>query len=174
LRGRIFNQGDVGRINPDVSRKTLFAWAKWGLFEWVAQKSDARGIHREYSLWNLYQIGIVRELAGLNVPLEMIRIIMDRYFKDHIYEGSVIEKPPEEQHIKASESDRMTKCLIIYKDKGQRTWIWQDLVRNYYLCDISSVGNIIEQNVHISSFMVINLPAIVDEVHACIKKAGIA
>ena len=78
---RIFSQGKVGRINPDVSRKTLFVWGKYGLFEWAAERRDARGVQREYSLWNLYQIGIVRELAVLNIPLENIRIIMDRYSK---------------------------------------------------------------------------------------------
>lgn len=171
---RIFNQGEVGRIYPDVSRKTLFAWGKDGLFEWIAEKSDARGVHKEYSLWNLYQIGIVRELAALNVPLMNIRIIMDRYFKDHLYAPSLIEKPPEERQIIASESDRMSKCLILYKENGQRTWKWNEIVRNFYLSDISSLGSIIEQNLHLSSFMVINLPAIVDEVHACIQKAGLS
>lgn len=170
---RIFNQGEVGRINPDVSRKTLFVWGKYGLFEWTAERRDARGVQREYSLWNLYQIAIVRELAALNIPLENIRIIMDRYFKDHLYEPSIIEKPPEECHIRASESDKMSKCLILYKDKGQRSWKWNELVRNFYLCDISSLGSIIKQNFYLSSFMIINLPAIADEVHTCIKKAGL-
>lgn len=168
----IFSQGDIKKIFPDVSRKTFFVWAKDGLFEWVAERSDARGVRKEYSLWNLYQIGVVRELAALNVPLLMIRIIMDRYFKDHLQEGSVIEKPPEELHLRASETDRMSKSLILYKDKQRRDWKWVEMVGNFDLLDIKTTKRLLEVNQNFSAVMILFLPIIISYVQTRIKEAG--
>ena len=174
MMNHIFSQGDLTKIFPDVSRKTFFVWAKDGLFEWIAEKSDARGVHKEYSLWNLYQIGIVRELAALNVPLLMIRIIMDRYFKDHLQEGSVIEKPLEELHVKASESDRMSKYLILFKDNKRRDWKWFEMVGNFHLLDIPTIKTLVELNQDFSAVTILFLPVIISYVQFCIKEADLS
>ena len=83
MSDRPYTQREVSDIFHDVPNKTLIYWARQGLVEWVAETRDARGIARLYSYWNLFQIGLVRELAGIGFSIEIIRDIMDRMFKDY-------------------------------------------------------------------------------------------
>jgi DNA-binding transcriptional MerR regulator len=83
MSDRPYTQRKVSAIFCDVPNKTLIYWARQGLVEWVAETRDARGIARLYSYWNLFQIGLVRELAGIGFSIEIIRDIMNRMFKDY-------------------------------------------------------------------------------------------
>lgn len=53
------------------------------MVEWQTETRDARGISRLYNFWNLFQFGLVRELAGMGFSIESIRYIMEAMFKDH-------------------------------------------------------------------------------------------
>jgi DNA-binding transcriptional MerR regulator len=90
MSDRLYTQREVSDIFYDVPNKTLIYWARQGLVEWVAETRDARGIARLYSYWNLFQIGLVRELAGIGLSIEIIRDIMDRMFKDYPQKRSAV------------------------------------------------------------------------------------
>lgn len=80
---RLYTQREVSGIFLDVPNKTLIYWARQGLVEWAAETKDARGIARFYRYWNLFQMGLVRELAGLGFSIGIIRDIMESMFKDY-------------------------------------------------------------------------------------------
>jgi hypothetical protein len=167
-----FPHGKLPKIFPDVSRKTLFLWARLGLFEWAGEERDSRGIKRLYSLFNLCQVGLVRKLAGLNTPLDMIMLIMDKYFLDHIQRPALLPKLPGESSELPSKTDVMTKCLILSEDKRKRGWVGKS-VSGFALREFSQVGKYIKTNPDLTTFIVVNLPAIVKDVHASIKEAGL-
>lgn len=97
MTNRLYTQREVSKIFSDVPNKTLIYWARQGLVEWVAETRDARGIARLYSYWNLFQIGFVRELAGIGFSIESIREIMNNNFKDfRIEKKYVIDDKGEE------------------------------------------------------------------------------
>ncbi len=74
---RLFNQREVNRIFSHVPIKTLRWWGLQGLYTWISQSYDKRGISREYEIANLYQIGILENLSSLDVSITTIRIIMN-------------------------------------------------------------------------------------------------
>ena len=90
MPNRLYTQREVAAIFTDVPNKTLIYWARQGLMEWVAETRDARGIARLYSFWNLFQIGLVRELAGIGFSIENIGVIMEQFFKDYPREKKLV------------------------------------------------------------------------------------
>lgn len=75
--GRLFNQRKVNRIFNHIPIKTLRWWGLKGLYTWVSEISDKRGISREYEIANLYQIGILENLSSLDVSISVIGLIMN-------------------------------------------------------------------------------------------------
>jgi DNA-binding transcriptional MerR regulator len=126
MSNRLYTQREVSIIFSDVPNKTLIYWARQGFVEWAAETRDARGIARLYNHWNLFQIGLVRELAGLGIPVQWIRMIMSG-FKDfppgghHTYdeEGNEIKmRLPSEIFASGDALD----YLVIIKKMGDRGW----------------------------------------------------
>jgi len=170
---KFYTSGQLQDIFPGTSRKTVAVWAKMGLFEWESEERDGRGIIRFYSNFNLYQIALVRKLSGLNIPLDIILLVMDRYFLDHTNRPAIIQKLPNQSAELASKSDVMSKCLIFTEDKGQRGWAGKSC-SGFTLRNFDQVGEYIARNQHLTTFVVINLPSIVNDVHASIHEAGLA
>lgn len=77
---KLFTQKEVNKIFNHIPSKTLRWWGMRDLYGWANQINDGRGIHREYELDHLYQIGIVEELSSLNIPVEAINRIMRKHF----------------------------------------------------------------------------------------------
>ncbi|MBW1946876.1 MAG: hypothetical protein JRI33_02950, partial [Deltaproteobacteria bacterium] len=73
---RIYTQGEVNRIFSHIPSRTLFHWAHSGLIDWVDQRRDGRGVHRLYTLENLWQIGLLEELLSLNLPAFYVESLM--------------------------------------------------------------------------------------------------
>jgi hypothetical protein len=119
ISGRHFNQKEVNRIFSHIPSKTLRWWAIRSLYGWANEVADGRGIHREYELVNLYQIGIVEELASLNIPTLDMQIIMNQHF----HYGLGMDAPnyliPTELMVdrwpSANVDDQMKKMLVIAK-----------------------------------------------------------
>jgi hypothetical protein len=110
-----YTQSEVSQIFQDVPNKTLIYWARQELVEWVDEVEDGRGIHRKYSLFNLYQIAIVRELAGISLPAIQIRYTIEKHFKDFIRGGPLLPGAVDLGKTKPSEGDIMSNYLIIPK-----------------------------------------------------------
>ena len=121
---RLYTQREVASIFRDVPNKTLIYWARQSLVEWAAETRDARGIARLYNRWNLFQLGLVRELAGLGISTENIRLQMGG-FKDfpqsYTYdnEGNEVPRPPASESF-YSESGSLH--LVIIKKVTDRDW----------------------------------------------------
>jgi DNA-binding transcriptional MerR regulator len=90
MPNRLYTQREVAAIFTDVPNKTLIYWARQGLMEWAAETRDARGIARLYNFWNLFQIGLVRELSGLGFSIGNIGVIMEQFFKDYPREKKLV------------------------------------------------------------------------------------
>ena len=124
MANRLYTQREVASIFRDVPNKTLIYWARQSLVEWAAETRDARGIARLYNRWNLFQLGLVRELAGLGISTENIRLQMGG-FKDfpqsYTYdnEGNEVPRPPASESF-YSESGSLH--LVIIKKVTDRDW----------------------------------------------------
>jgi DNA-binding transcriptional MerR regulator len=126
MSNRLYTQREVSDIFYDVPNKTLIYWARQGFVEWVAETRDARGIARLYNRWNLFQIGLVRELAGLGIPVHWIRSILDG-FKDFRPEGHFTydnegNKVKKQFPSEAFASEDRLEYLVITKGIGDRGW----------------------------------------------------
>ena len=75
---KLYSQSEVNRIFSHISPKTLIFWVLSGLVEWSREHEDRRGIHREYSLKNLWQLGLAEELMNLNIPVKFVERMMAR------------------------------------------------------------------------------------------------
>lgn len=62
---------DVIKIFPGVSPRTLINWSEKGLFE-PAVQPDGTGSRREYSVYNLVEIGIILELRSFGLSTHAI------------------------------------------------------------------------------------------------------
>lgn len=193
MSNRLYTQREVSQIFSDVPNKTLIYWARQGLVEWVAETRDARGIARLYNYWNLFQIGFVRELAGIGFSIENIREIMNSNFKDF---------PPEKRYVIDDEgkeveeglpseffsSEDRLKYLIIVKGSIERGWPKTLVIARSNLTDkdyfqlklgfhgkrTGTAENLGNKTIHITTFVIINLFAIEDYVTFCIEKSILA
>lgn len=77
---KLFTQKEVNKIFSHIPSKTLRWWGMKGLYGWAKETPDGRGIHREYDLGNLYQIGIVEELSSLNIRTLEMQVFMNQHF----------------------------------------------------------------------------------------------
>lgn len=122
---KLYSQREVSAIFSDVPNKTLIFWARQGLVEWQTESRDARGISRLYNFWNLFQFGLVRELAGMGFSIESIRYIMEAMFKDHPEKKRFVitDEGEEVEAGLPSESfsgGHMANYLIILKGASER------------------------------------------------------
>lgn len=169
LKMKTFKQRDLKKIFPDIPGKTLIYWAREGLVEWASETNDARGIHREYSLWNLYQIAIVRELAELGVNFHIIREAMDLLFKDFLQGPPVrsMRIGVARRKTKASESKAMEKILFLGKHKIGRGWLGGDL----FLEEPSKIGILVEKcSSSRAGLILLDLPVIAAQIDNKVKE----
>jgi DNA-binding transcriptional MerR regulator len=77
----MFKQKDVLRIFPDLTARQLIHWAQIGIIRPHVEGRDpqtpGRGKWRQYSLKNLYQIGIILELLMYGISLWYIRALLN-------------------------------------------------------------------------------------------------
>lgn len=78
---RLYSRNEVNLIFPHIHSRTLRSWIEAGLVGWADERMDGRGVHRLFTIGNLYQIAIVAELTPL-LPLDTIRNLMGQYFKN--------------------------------------------------------------------------------------------
>ena len=77
---QLFSQREVNKIFSHVPSRTLRWWALMKLYDYSVKVHDRRGVHRQYLLKNLYQIGIVEALTSLNFQASQIEEIKIRDF----------------------------------------------------------------------------------------------
>jgi hypothetical protein len=117
----LFSQKEVNKIFSHLPTKTLRWWAIRDLYGWANEVSDGRGIHREYALGHLYQIGIVEELSSLNIPVGTINRIMRKHFLSglHMYPLQTdLDKDELGGGERVNVAHQMQKILIITKTLG--------------------------------------------------------
>jgi hypothetical protein len=125
LSKELFSQREVNQIFQHIPVKTLRWWGLMGLYGWVNEVVDGRGIHREYGLGNLYQIGIVEALASLNISTLIIKLTMAQSFRSGIRMsppielvetgGEVREIPDLQGSPEVNVLDQMDKKLVLTK-----------------------------------------------------------
>jgi hypothetical protein len=155
----LYTQKEVSEIFSNVPNKTLIYWARQKFVEWAEEVEDGRGINRKYSIFNLYQIAVVRELAGNDVPSSHIRYIMDKHFKDYVKSGQLAHGSVDLPKIKPSESNVMENYLIIPKMVLLRRF-GRSSNKDVKLCNPERLCESLELLKDSSSIQVINLPLI--------------
>jgi len=115
---RVYTQKEVNKIFGHIPSKTLRWWGMRDLYGWANHTIDGRGIHREYELAHIYQIGIVEELSSLNIPVGVI----NRIIRKHFLSGVLMHPLRADLHEDAFEGgprvnvgDQMNKTLILTK-----------------------------------------------------------
>jgi DNA-binding transcriptional MerR regulator len=181
MHNSLYTQREVSKIFPDVPNKTLIYWARQGLVEWAAETRDARGIARLYNSWNLFQIALVRELAGLGIFIEKIRRIMS-FFEDFPAEGhyscdnegnKVLETCLRSEFF--SSENGLKYKLIIIKKMDDRGWQEPTIIGTSNLTDDNDLFKRefgLLMNIHTT--VIINLSTIHDYVDCYIKKADLS
>lgn len=110
---KVFTQKEVNRLFGRISAKTLRWWGIMQLYGWTYEFADGRGIHRQYELANLYQIGLVEQLSDLNIPIPVIRDTMAQHFCSGLRMSEV------NQRLLVNVSKQMDKVLVI-----EKTFTW--------------------------------------------------
>jgi DNA-binding transcriptional MerR regulator len=177
---RLYTQRELSRIFPDVPNKTLIFWAREGLVEWVAERRDARGIARLYNRWNLFQVALVRELAGLGISIRFIRLLMGA-FKDfpperhHSYDeegNKIYEKCLRSEHFSSEEG--LKYKLVILRNLDDRGW--QEPVMSFTgkLTEDDPTTEIFRSDMESGTIIIISLSAIYYFVEYLVKEAGLS
>jgi len=166
---KLYTQNEVSKIFPDVPNKTLIYWARQDFVEWAEEVEDGRGIHRKYSLFNLYQIAIVRELAGIALPAFLIRYTMDKYFKDFVKGGPMLPDLIDVGKNRASESSVMENYLVIPKIVLFRRFGLQPN-KDISLCEPENLGEFFNLKKESAVITIIRLPLIAQFVQSQIEK----
>lgn len=72
---RLFTQGEVKKIFPHIPANTLLHWAREGLVPWTEERVDGRGVHRLYSLHNLFALAVAEKMLSWGVEPKVVREI---------------------------------------------------------------------------------------------------
>lgn len=71
----LFKHRDVLRIYPDLRPRTLISWVDKGLLS-PEVKASGTGTRNQYSVKNLVEIGVIRELITYRIPQSVVESIM--------------------------------------------------------------------------------------------------
>lgn len=121
---KVFTQKEVNRLFDRISAKTLRYWGIMQLYGWTYEFADGRGIHRQYELANIYQIGLVEQLSDLNIPIPVIRDTMAKHFCSGLRMSELDKRPL------ANVSAQMDKLLVIEKifTWMDTSWMGDDII----------------------------------------------
>jgi len=175
---KLYTQRELSHIFSDVPNKTLIFWAREGLVEWVAERRDARGIARLYNRWNLFQVALVREMAGLGISIRFIRLLMGA-FKDfprrinYDKEGNETIEDKLQSGKFLSEEGLKYKLVILRNlyDRG-----WQEPVMSFTgkLTEDDPTTEIFSSHMESRTIIIISLAAIYYFVEYLVKEAGLS
>jgi hypothetical protein len=115
---KLFTQKEVNKIFSHIPSKTLRWWGTRDLYGWANEINDGRGVHREYGLGHLFQIGIVEELSSLNIPVGAINKIMRKHFLSGLSMYPLqpdLDKDEIGRGARVNVVDQMNKILVITK-----------------------------------------------------------
>lgn len=74
-----FSQSEVNKIFSHIPPRTLLSLATAGVVEWVDEIQDGRGVHRIYSLANLYQIAVATQLSLVGFSYNLAKsLVLDK------------------------------------------------------------------------------------------------
>lgn len=110
MEPKTFDQRTVNKIFGHIHVNTLRFWALEGLYGWINEVEDKRGISREYDINNLYQIGVVENLSSLDVRMDVIKMIMQNLGKNPSMDKIIfISKHPYKSKETRSIGDKLRK-----------------------------------------------------------------
>jgi DNA-binding transcriptional MerR regulator len=72
---KLFKHGEVKKIFPWVSDRTVMVWAEKGLVSPTTQ-AGGRGKHRGYSYSNLIEVAFINQLLYMKMPFSEIEMIV--------------------------------------------------------------------------------------------------
>jgi hypothetical protein len=176
---KLYSQSEANRIFKHLSPKTLIFWVLSGLVEWSGEHEDRRGIHRQYSLENLWQLGLAEELMSLNLPVKTVKVWMAHVSRKLPF--SIVNQVPDAWHsftlivnkvkpLPKEEYDFIddsgNQSHIAYKVPGWHTSI---------LAPTTEIGKMLAQEMFSISLLVVMviLQNVVDKVDRFIKRAGV-
>jgi DNA-binding transcriptional MerR regulator len=150
-----FNQKDLARIFPHISPRTLLSWAKLGILGWADETVNGRGRIRHYDLENCYQVKLIEELSSLNVPLDLMRVIMQKLLQES---GGI--------------AGNLDSCVVIYKTRsGYDGW---DHVPPVSLLQIDEMWQILKPVLmapvwEYPAVIILSLKCVADKVNELVK-----
>jgi DNA-binding transcriptional MerR regulator len=178
MKKRLFTQGEVNKIFEHIPSRTTRFWGESGLVEWSGEHADRRGLHREYALENLWQLGLAEELMSLNLPVKHVERLMARV------SGKLLSKIPEAWNkytLIINKINRMAKEEHEDLDVSGKKAIITEKIPGFHMvqlvktAEIDNMWNPGMKKLFGDSLLVImvNLQNIVDKVDYYIKKAGV-
>jgi hypothetical protein len=178
--GKLYTKNEVNSVFPHIHSRTSRSWVEGGLVGWADEKMDGRGVHRLFSIGNLYQIAIVAELTAL-LPLETIRNLMEQHFEDVKGDESPILRCMDKMlvisiaTIERTERFPYYRSALIPKDKASKLLPNYLEPMDYLIYSQDDKRELLERRGKKpptpSILIVINLPEIVEKVHLFIGKA---
>lgn len=74
---RLYTQGEIKKIFSHIPPNTLLNWARTDLVPWEDERKDRRGVHRLYSIDNLYVLGVVEKLLSWRIKPHIVQNIVN-------------------------------------------------------------------------------------------------
>jgi DNA-binding transcriptional MerR regulator len=178
---RLYTKNEVNSIFSHIPSRTLRSWVEGGLVGWAGEKTDGRGVHRSFTIGNLYQIAIVAELTSLHFPLKTIQNLMEQYFQDVEEKGSAILNCINKMLIisigtvERKERFPYYRSALIPKEEASKSLPYFLEPTDYLIYSQYDKREILERRgkrpPNPSILIVINLSEIMEKIHCLIEKA---
>ncbi len=172
-----YTRKERNHIFSHIPERTLRFWDDSGLTESAREKEDGRGIQREYAPWNLYQVGIVEEMASVNFPVSLIKSTMEKHFNGRDAAG----KPKVRQYSdklfgiamgRGRKLKRFPYFKFAFGKADNSAELMAKLLEPLELDNIVS-QKLFEQPPKPSVVIILNLPEIIEKVNFYVSKAGL-
>jgi DNA-binding transcriptional MerR regulator len=173
---QLYTQGDVNRIFGEIPSRTLRFWVESGLVEWAGEHEDRRGKHRQYSFINLVQLGLVEELMGLNMPVKIVKGIMQGFFlgkSDKAWEGLIKGEKSLTLLLGKEKKKEVSVHEVLFEGKKEDINVFLLPGWRYYkLIPTQDIGKELNQNLmNLNLLVMLNLENIIEKVNLHIKQA---
>lgn len=155
-------------IFSHIPERTMRFWDDSGLTESARGKEDGSGIQREYAPWNLYQVGIIEELASVNFPVSLIKSTMEKHFigRDAAGEPKLLQYSDKLFGIAMGRGRKLKRFpyfKFAFGEADKPAELMAKLLESLELDNIAS-QKLFEQPPKPSVVIILNLPEIIEKV----------
>ncbi|MBU4357124.1 MAG: hypothetical protein KJ822_17560 [Proteobacteria bacterium] len=142
---RLYTQGEVSKIFAHIPGNTLLYWARQDLVPCHDEKKDGRGVHRLYSIDNLYVLGVVEKLLAWRIKPHIVQSLVDNIMDSNL----TLEAGVDYIIVLELEATKEFEAIFLSKEDGFDELTDQNFITSA-IVNVTGVKKLIDDRIKVS------------------------